>query len=55
MINNIKKDSSVFKIITSGVELLKFEDNGDIFIKGKLIENDKQVVEAFREYFNISK
>lgn len=33
-------------------EVLKLAANGDIFVKGKLIENDKEVVEALR-YFII--
>lgn len=45
--------SSIFHIRTGGEELLRFERNGDIYVKGKLIENDKQVVEAFREYFKL--
>jgi hypothetical protein len=29
-------------------------ENGDIFIKGKLIENDKEVVEGMREFLKLS-
>lgn len=35
-------------------EILKLADNGDIFVKGKLIENDKEVVDALREFIKIS-
>ncbi len=31
-------------------ETLKLCENGDIFVKGKLIENDKEVVDAMREF-----
>lgn len=31
-------------------EIIKLCDNGDIFVKGKLIENDKEVVDAMREF-----
>jgi hypothetical protein len=31
-------------------EILKLCENGDIFIKGKLAENDKEVVDALREF-----
>ena len=48
-----KMSEDIFTIINDGKELLKFERNGDIYVKGKLIENDKEVVNAFREYFNI--
>ena len=35
-------------------EILKLASNGDIFVKGKLIENDKEVVDALREFIKIS-
>ena len=44
---------SLFEIVNDGESLLRFEINGDIYVKGKLIENDKEVVNAFREYFKI--
>lgn len=31
-------------------EVIRLCDNGDIFVKGKLIENDKEVVDAMREF-----
>lgn len=31
-------------------EILKINNNGDFFYRGKLIENDKKVVEAFRDF-----
>lgn len=31
-------------------EILKLCGNGDIFVKGKLTENDKEVVDALREF-----
>jgi hypothetical protein len=31
-------------------EILKLCQNGDIFVKGKLAENDKEVVDALREF-----
>ena len=31
-------------------EIIKLCYNGDIFVKGKLIENDKEVVDAMREF-----
>lgn len=36
----------------NGIEILRFENDGDIFIHNKLIENDKQVVDGFREFLN---
>lgn len=48
-----KMSEEIFSIINDDKELLKFKRNGDIYVKGKLIENEKEVVDAFREYFNI--
>lgn len=31
-------------------ELLKLCENGDIFVNGKLVENDKEVVDGLREF-----
>ena len=31
-------------------ELLVLKDNGDIYVKGKLIENDMDIVHALREF-----
>jgi hypothetical protein len=31
-------------------EILKLCENGDIFVKGRLAENDKEVVDALREF-----
>jgi hypothetical protein len=36
--------------LVSSEEIIKFCKNGDIFVKGKLAENDKEVVDAFREF-----
>ena len=30
-------------------EMIRLEDSGDIYVKGKLVENDKEVVEGMRE------
>ena len=34
----------------SNQEILKLYENGDIFVKGNLAENDKEVVDALREF-----
>jgi hypothetical protein len=36
--------------ITKNNEIIKLCVNGDIFVKGKLIENDKEVVDAMKEF-----
>lgn len=33
-----------------GKEIISLRENGDIYVKGKLIENDKEVVEGFRQF-----
>jgi len=30
--------------------ILSFRENGDIYVKGRLAENDKEVVNALREF-----
>ena len=37
------------------IEMIKLTDSGDIFVKGKLIENDKEVIEGMREFLKIMK
>ena len=44
-------ESSTITFNTSEmVEIIKLHENGDIFIKGKMVENDKEVVNAMREF-----
>lgn len=33
-----------------GNPILELKENGDIFVKGRLVENDKEVVDAMREF-----
>lgn len=33
-----------------GIEILRLEPNGDIYIKGKLAENDKQITDGLRHF-----
>jgi hypothetical protein len=43
--------NTIFFMQDSGArEILKLCENGDIFIKGRLAENDKEVVDALREF-----
>ena len=44
-LNNISKEINFH---TSNTEILKLCENGDIFVKGKLIGNDKEVLEDIR-------
>jgi hypothetical protein len=52
-INLVPKEQNTILFLhvdKSNQETLKLCENGDIFIKGKLAENDKQVVDALREF-----
>lgn len=44
-------DTSIkFLVAGNTLEILKLCANGDIFVKGELVENDKQVVDAMRTW-----
>lgn len=46
---NVKiNEPAIMQIVANGEEVIRFEQNGDIFVRGKLTENDKEVVEEFR-------
>ena len=52
-INHPELTNNIFAVFgTEGKELIRFEKNGDIFVKGKLAENDKEVVDGFRRFLN---
>ncbi|AIM29142.1 hypothetical protein DF16_orf00726 [Bacillus thuringiensis serovar kurstaki str. YBT-1520] len=36
-------------------EMVSLKSNGDIFVKGKLVENDKEVVDGMREFLKLSR
>jgi len=52
---SIPKEQSIIFNVSNCDEILKLEANGDILVKGKLIENDKQVVDALREFIKANK
>lgn len=44
-------EASILELtLNNGEKLLQFKQNGDILLRGKLIENDIEVVECFREF-----
>jgi hypothetical protein len=47
---NLKNNNITFSLDNCNTEVIKFDYNGDIYVKGKLIENDKELVDAFREF-----
>jgi hypothetical protein len=50
MNEELKKETSTIFYINNQEEILKICANGDIFVKGNLVENDKEVVDALREF-----
>lgn len=48
----LQKDTVFLLIDKNQNEILKLCPNGDIFVKGRLTENDKEVVDAFKEWLN---
>jgi len=47
---DLEPNTIVFHTNHGVTEVLKFCENGDIYVKGKLVENDKEVVEGIREF-----
>ncbi|BAR81496.1 hypothetical protein KNN_00621 [Bacillus thuringiensis serovar tolworthi] len=47
-----KNESIVFN--TGGKEIISLKSNGDIYVKGNLVENDKEVVNGMRELLGLS-
>jgi hypothetical protein len=45
-----KMNADILYIGHDSKEILKISNNGDIFVKGRLVENDKEVVDALREF-----
>jgi len=48
--SNVEPNTISFNIETLDEPILKLCANGDIFVKGKLVENDLEVVEGLREF-----
>ena len=47
---NHGKHGDIVFWVADDFAIMRFCPNGDIFVKGKLIENDKEVVDGFREF-----
>jgi len=51
--NQPELTTNIFVVFgVDGNEVIRFEKNGNIFVKGKLAENDKEVVDGFRRFLN---
>lgn len=49
-LRKLDKGDISFYIAEGGKEVVKFCANGDIYVHGRLVENDGQVVEGIREF-----
>jgi len=47
--NSVKENSIVFSAGPNNVEVLRLCDNGDMFVKGRLTDNDIEVVNTLKE------
>ena len=48
--SDIEPNTIIFHVGNETEPILKLCQNGDIFIKGKLVENDLEVVEGMRKF-----
>jgi len=53
LVRDTTHDSIVFKV--GEQEMVSLKSNGDIYVKGKLVENDKEVVDGMRELLKLSR
>lgn len=47
---DLPENSIIFNVTGLDIPILELRQNGDILVKGNLVENDTQVVEALREF-----
>ena len=40
--------------VAGGMEVVRISGKGDFFVKGKLVENDKEVLQAFRKFLGLA-
>ncbi|MGF9852052.1 hypothetical protein ABHN09_10745 [Bacillus paramobilis] len=43
------------KFPVGGRDILVLKSNGDIYVNGRLVENDKEVVDGLREFLKLNK
>ncbi|EJR06587.1 hypothetical protein II5_02410 [Bacillus cereus MSX-A1] len=56
-LNKLARDTSHDSInfMIDGQEIVSLKSNGGIYVKGKLVENDKEVVDGMREFLKLSR
>ncbi|MGE7427969.1 hypothetical protein ACQKLM_07515 [Bacillus thuringiensis] len=55
-LNRLVRDTSQDSInfMVGGQKIISLKSTGDIYVKGKLIENDKEVVDGMRELLKLA-
>jgi len=48
----LAENAIIFNVTGLDIPVLELRQNGDIIVKGKLVENDVEVVEALREFIS---
>ena len=48
--DDLEATNIAFFVDNGGTEILKLCGNGDIYVRGKLVENDKEVVQGLRDF-----
>ncbi|KIQ85206.1 hypothetical protein CBR59_12915 [Bacillus thuringiensis] len=56
-LNKLARDTSQDSInfMVGEQKIISLESTGDIYVKGKLVENDKEVVDGMRELLMLSR
>ena len=49
---DLAENAIIFNVTGLDMPVLELRQNGDIIVKGKLVENDVEVVEALREFIS---
>ena len=50
--SNVEPNTITFQKNGESTPIIELKSNGDIYVKGNLIENDKEVVDAMREFLS---
>lgn len=53
LVRDTSHDSIILKV--GEQEMVSLKSNGDIYVKGKFVENDKEVVDGMREFLRLSR
>ena len=49
---NLAENAIIFNVTGLDVPVLELRQNGDIMVKGNLVENDTELVDALREFIS---